>query len=266
MHPDDFFALLWDDYVTHAPSASGIHTLLGGGEPIVNDHIALRTFATPALGLEALNPLFIGMGFAIGDHYRFSAKKLRARYYIHPDPDVPKIFVSELLLEECSDNLRELVLPFFDQVQGDSTSSPAFLASGRPWAISYGDYAELLEESEYAAWLAAHGYRANHFTVSVNALAGFDSLTEVNDLLKRHGYALNTAGGEIKGSPDVLLEQSSTLADRVPVKFSDGEHVIPGCFYEFAYRYPQADGSLYQGFVEASADRIFESTDTRQVE
>ncbi len=35
---------------------------------------------------------------------------------------------------------------------------------------------------------------------------------------------------------------------------------IPSCFYEFAKRYPQADGELYTGFVAASADKIFEST------
>jgi hypothetical protein len=37
-------------------------------------------------------------------------------------------------------------------------------------------------------------------------------------------------------------------------------HEIPTCYYEFARRYPLADGRLYQGFVAASADRIFEST------
>jgi hypothetical protein len=153
------------------------------------------------------------------------------------------------------------VLPLCEQVPAGAADEPAFLFGGRPWDLPFASYQALREESEYAAWLAAHGYRANHFTVSVNDLPGFDSVAAVNAALKRAGYALNDAGGEIKGSPAVLLEQSSTLADRVPVRFSDGEQVIPGCFYEFACRYPQADGSLYQGFVEASADKIFESTD-----
>ncbi len=61
----------------------------------------------------------------------------------------------------------------------------------------------------------------------------------------------------------MLLEQSSTLADKVSVAFSDGELAIPSCFYEFALRYPKADGELYTGFVAASADKIFESTDVR---
>jgi len=50
------------------------------------------------------------------------------------------------------------------------------------------------------------------------------------------------------------------MADKAEVAFSDGVRAIPSCFYEFALRYPQADGVLYPGFVEASADKIFEST------
>jgi hypothetical protein len=263
MHPATLFDLLWADYLTAAPSARRIHDLLGRGAPIINDHVALRTFATPTLGLDALHPLLTGLGFAIGDHYRFKAKKLRARYYLHPEPGVPKIFISELLLAECGKRLRETVTDLCEQVAADAISGPAFLASGRPWDLTFESYAELSRESEYAAWLAAHGYRANHFTVSVNHLPGYDSLAAVNETLKANGFALNTSGGEIKGSPAVLLEQSSTIADRVAVTFRDGEHVIPGCFYEFARRYPQPDGTLYQGFVEASADRIFESTDNK---
>jgi hypothetical protein len=58
----------------------------------------------------------------------------------------------------------------------------------------------------------------------------------------------------------VKLEQSSTMADKAVVKFSDGEVSIPSCFYEFAKRYPLDCGTLYSGFVAASADKIFEST------
>lgn len=264
MQQQDFFARLWADYLSFAPSARPIHTLLGQGHAIVNDHIALRTFNTPELGLEALEPLFTQMGFALGDHYFFQAKKLRARYYQHPDPEVPKIFISELLLEQCSEHLRALILPLCAQVPEDAPQGPEFLASGRHWDVSHAHYQELLAESEYAAWVAALGFRANHFTVSVNHLPGYASVAAVNAALKEAGFALNTAGGEIKGSPEVMLEQSSTLADRVPVAFSDGEQIIPGCFYEFAYRYPQANGELYPGFVEASADKIFESTDAQR--
>jgi hypothetical protein len=117
-----------------------------------------------------------------------------------------------------------------------------------------------LAESEYAAWMAAWGYRANHFTVNINRLADFETIEQVNAALKAAGFVLNTVGGEVKGDPEVMLEQSSTMADKAEVPFSDGVRTIPSCFYEFALRYPQADGVLYPGFVEASADKIFEST------
>ncbi|MGL4896671.1 MAG: DUF1338 domain-containing protein, partial [Shewanella sp.] len=65
--------------------------------------------------------------------------------------------------------------------------------------------------------------------------------------------------------PEVLLEQSSTMADTIAVEFSDGVLEIPSCFYEFALRYPKANGELYTGFVAASADKIFESTNVNKV-
>ncbi len=50
------------------------------------------------------------------------------------------------------------------------------------------------------------------------------------------------------------------MADKVPVTFIEGTEIIPGGFYEFAKRYPMENGDLYPGFVAASADKIFEST------
>ncbi|MFT6903004.1 MAG: hypothetical protein ACJAXS_003225, partial [Colwellia sp.] len=65
-----------------------------------------------------------------------------------------------------------------------------------------------------------------------------------------------------KGDEAVKLEQSSTMADHALVEFSDKTLAIPSCFYEFAKRYPMENGQLYTGFVAASADKIFESTNT----
>jgi hypothetical protein len=72
---------------------------------------------------------------------------------------------------------------------------------------------------------------------------------------------MNTSGGEIKGSPEQLLEQSSVLADTQELEFREGTHTVTTCYYEFAKRYPMENGELYNGFIAASADKIFESTD-----
>ncbi len=126
--------------------------------------------------------------------------------------------------------------------------------------LSYEVYRKLLEESEYAAWFYVFGFRANHFTVSVNSLNLYNSLEKVNQLLKERGFILNTSGGEIKGTRNDYLRQSSTMADLIGIKFEEGLY-IPCCYYEFAERYPLPNGKIFSGFVAGSADKIFESTD-----
>ena len=135
---------------------------------------------------------------------------------------------------------------------------------GRPWQVTLADHRALLAESEYAAWVAAFGFRVNHFTVDVNRLRTFGSIEDVNAFLRAQGFRLNEAGGAVKGTRADRLEQSSTLADETDVDFTDGRARIPSCYYEFARRYPMDDGALFQGFVPASADKIFESTDVRR--
>lgn len=264
MSPSVLFDSLWQDYIHRlCPSADKVHHLLREQDALINDHIALRTFNVAPLGIETLARPFIERGYREAGDYLFESKKLVAKHYEHPDPTQPKVFISELKVEECSPALQAIVAGLVGQVDTSLLSKDDFLWSGRLWDLSYADYRTLAEESEYASWLAAHGYGANHFTVSVNQLNRFSEVRQVNDCLRAAGFSINESGGEVKGSPEVLLEQSSTMADKVPVSFSDGEQVIPGGFYEFAKRYPMANGELYSGFVAASADKIFESTDSQ---
>jgi len=106
------------------------------------------------------------------------------------------------------------------------------------------------------------GYQANHFTVNVNSLRTFESIEEVTELLLENQYQLNEVSGRIKGTPEDLLLQASTIADQIPFKFSDGiTSDVPSCFYEFAQRFTDPVGQLFQGFVPNNANAIFESTD-----
>lgn len=264
-HVDTLFQHLWDNYLSVTPSAVKVHELLGSTQQndVINDHIALRTFNHPKVGLEKLAAHFKAVGYTECGEYHFEAKKLYAKHYEHSDPTKPKVFISELLVEKCSPQLQQTVQQLVDQIDENAVTAENFLYSGTHWQVSHETYQTLLQESEYAAWMAAWGYRANHFTVSINHLDNFTTIEQVNQALKDAGFALNTSGGEIKGSPEVLLEQSSTLADHALVTFNDGEFSIPSCFYEFALRYNKPDGNLYTGFVAASADKIFESTNAR---
>tara|TARA_Y100001956_G_scaffold80942_1_gene97178 strand:+ start:6059 stop:6850 length:792 start_codon:yes stop_codon:yes gene_type:complete len=261
MTPDVLFRPLWNDYIQRlCPSAEKVHHLLQEDEALINDHIALRTFNVEPLGIATLAQPFLDAGYTPCGDYVFESKKLVAKHFEHPDPTQPKVFISELKVEECSAELQAIVAKLVEQVDASQLQSPEFLYGGRLWDLSYADFQSLAKESEYASWLAAHGYGANHFTVSVNQLSAFDEVVGVNNHLRDAGFTINEFGGEVKGSPDVLLEQSSTMADKVAVTFTEGSEVIPGGFYEFAKRYPMSNGELYPGFVAASADKIFEST------
>jgi hypothetical protein len=261
-----FFKNLWHQYTAINPQAEAIHALLEErGETVVNDHIALRTFNTQKLGIDSLSQHFIAMGYEKQGEYDFEAKKLRAYHFEHSkNPNHPKIFISELLIEHFSDELQRIVHEIDAQVADSDVESIEFLYSGRLWDLTFEQYIQLLQESEYAAWTAAFGYRANHFTVSINHLTTFFDIQSLNQFILDHGFAMNESGGLIKGTPEQHLEQSSTMAPLVNLEFKASNHLVPSCFYEFAKRYPLQSGRLYQGFIAASADKIFESTDSKK--
>lgn len=264
MSLDHLFDRLWAVYTAITPQAARIHELLvARGEHIVNDHVALRTFDLPGLEIEVLDRAFVAGGYQPAQSYEFPDKKLHAYHYEHPDPARPKLFISALHVNELSGEAGTIIEELAAQMERGAEAHPMFAASGRHWTIERAIYQRLAAESEYAAWVAAFGLCANHFTVSVNHLVSFSGLGELNDFLVDRGFRLNEAGGAIKGSPGQLLEQSSTLADEIDVDMADGSHRVPSCYVEFARRYPGPDGHLFQGFIPTSADRIFESTDRR---
>ncbi|MEW6997894.1 DUF1338 domain-containing protein [Colwelliaceae bacterium BS250] len=256
------FDNIWQQYLAVTPSAEKVHQLLGSGNDLINDHVAYRTFNNDKVNLEKLAKHLLDLGYVECGDYNFVAKKLVAKHFEHPDNTLPKVFISELLVEQFSNEVQAIINRLVAQVDESKVSDDNFLYSGTHWQLSSSEYKTLLNESEYAAWLAAWGYRANHFTVSINHLNDFDCILAVNDLVKNGGFKLNAVGGEVKGDVGVKLEQSSTMADMATVTFSDVAQKIPSCFYEFAKRYPMDCGNLYTGFVAASADKIFESTNS----
>lgn len=263
----DLFKRLWNQYTELTPSAAKIHQLFTAkGENILNDHIAIRTYNDPRINVEVLSQAFLNLGYEANGSYHFEQKKLNAVHFENPnDPSAPKIFISELLLENFSEDLQNTVKSCIDKIDPEDLKSEEILLKGRLWGdISFATYDKLRLESEYAAWLYVYGFCANHFTVNVNALKHFNNLEEVNRFLEQNGFTLNSSGGKIKGTPEQLLEQSSILGDMRETQFTDGLHKIPSCYYEFALRYPMENGELYQGFIASSADKIFESTDLKE--
>jgi hypothetical protein len=269
MRLNTIFSRLWTDYVSQNPSAGKIYGLFTDeGEKVENDHIAFRTLGYPEIDIDVLALPFICNGYVPRGEYFFKDKHLYAKHFESSrDKNAPRIFISRLILSECSDFLQNTLREAFDKVKPEELNSTELIFSGSIFKpLSFDIYNKLREESEYAAWFYVFGFRANHFTVSINSLIKFNTIQGVNELLKKNGFILNNSGGEIKGSHEDLLQQSSTIADKVKVGFVEGFFEVPCCYYEFAKRYPDSTGKLYSGFVAKSADKIFESTDFHRKE
>lgn len=263
MNTTEFFQQLWADYTTLTPQAASIHELFCDDNYTPrNDHVAFRTFNISPINLLALEVHLLRMGYRRYEAYQFEEKKLEAWSYSHVSGQAPRVFLSQLQVEKLSKPAQDIIQGLVKQVEPAQVGEPQVFWSGRLWSPpSWETYNQLLAESEYAAWLSIFGLRANHFTISINHLPEEPDIQTVVNRLIQAGYNLNTAGGVIKGTPADLLQQASTLAEIRPVTFAGGDtHPIPSCYYEFALRHPDASGQLYDGFVAASADRIFEST------
>lgn len=263
MNLNQIFDRLWADYISQNPSAGNIFDLfVKEGEKPDNDHIAFRTLDYPELDIDTLARPFLTNGYIPAGEYHFKEKHLFAKHFELPgDRIAPRVFISHFLLSECSLFIRETFNDLYKNIDTKKLTSGDLIFSGTLFdQLSYEIYNKLRAESEYAAWFYVFGFRANHFTISINSLKKYDNIYKVNELLRNNGFLLNSSGGEVKGTPDDLLQQSSTMADIVKVRFLEGEFEVPACYYEFAQRFPDSTGHLYNGFIAKSADKIFEST------
>lgn len=261
MNIDQFFENLWQGYTQIAPSALKIRTLLEGrGEKWVNDHIAFRTYNRSPIALKDLEPHLLAFGYERFEPYQFESKKLEAFGYLHPDEAYPRVFLSELETHKLSDKANQLIDTLVSQIDAEKIKDPRCMFGGPLWDIpSQETYHALLEESEYAGWVAVNGLCANHFTVSVNGLKDLPDLDALMTFLEESGFEMNMAGGRIKGTKEVNLMQGSTIADKSTVTPPGGEaYEITTCYTEFAERF-----NGFNGFVAKSADKIFESTNVK---
>ncbi|WP_367914374.1 DUF1338 domain-containing protein [Leadbetterella sp. DM7] len=269
--------------ITRAMISGGI---IGDAAEIENDHVAFRTMGVEHLGIRSFEKIFLALGYRKMDYFYFGGKKLDAYWFAPPEPHFPRIFISELRVNDLSETAREIILSYTREVtadpvdQLDLTDGEAidrFLHQPLWRTPQWADYATLLKESEYAAWVIYNRYYLNHYTISVHNLKdGYNTIPEFNAFLEKTGIRLNDSGGKIKISPDGGLLQSSTVAEMIDARFADGDvHTISGSYVEFAERkvLPQfahlepaeiRREHRRDGFETGNADKIFESTFTSQ--
>lgn len=279
-------------YRERVPDVTGIidamiaEGLIKGAEEIENDHIAFRTMGVPFLGIQSLEKIFLHYGYTKQTHYFFPEKKLDAFWYAPPAEHFPRIFISELRVDDLSGTAQAIIRRYTAGIQSDPVDAlnlddaaavDQFLHSSLWPAPGYDEFTTLLAESEYAAWVIYNRYYLNHFTISVHNLKeGYNTIADFNWFLEDKGFILNDAGGKIKRSADGLLLQSSTVAKPVEALFAGGDtHLIAGSYVEFAERrvlpsFAHLSGDAIQrkhrreGFEASNADKIFESTYSSQ--
>ncbi len=283
---------LFKPYLERVPDVKKISNamvsngLISSQDDIVNDHIAFRTLGVPNLGINSFEKIFLHYGYTKEDYFYFEGKKLDAYWYAPPSPEYPRIFISELRVQDLSKETQAIILKYTQEITVDPVDI-LNLNNGQEvgaffykplWQLpSLEDYNALLAESEYASWVIYNRYYLNHYTISVHELPEkYNTVAKFNDFLESIGIRLNTAGGKIKTSADGLLKQSSTVAQMINATFLNNKQAkISGSYVEFAERLPLPEFASVspskltreqrrEGFESANADKIFESTFSSQ--
>ncbi|WCJ32494.1 hypothetical protein M5689_013914 [Euphorbia peplus] len=280
-------------YLNRNPTAKSVLELVqsADGGRVCYDHLAFRTFGVNGHGIDSMASVFLDFGYTQQEELRFPAKKLKALWFSPPrvsvsdggsgvDGPLPRIFVSELLVDQMSPQAQEIIKRY-TEISGSGYKHAALASTlgSLTWKKPlYAEFQQLARESEYAAWTLVNGYALNHVTISTHQLkSNLKHIKSLNQLIEENGFKLNSEGGVLKVSPDGLLQQSSTVADSVTFEFSDGvTEAVPCSYIEFAERLvlPQfknlpeeqiKEFHRRDGFEVGNADKIFESTSKEQL-
>jgi hypothetical protein len=263
---------------------------------VVNDHIAFRTFNTPAgdlpHGIEALARMITPFGYEAAGSYEFKDKFLTARHYEHEDALLPKIFISQLEVSELPKDAQRLInesvagaqclldtdtqaqLRFPDLMLEEAESTKLIdrlyeHVTRLPWSPPRREAViELNKASQYGAWTLLHGNNVNHFTAYINEqqVAEWPDIEATIAGLHAAGIPMKQT---IEGDPGSKLRQTATEAvdEECAVTEADGR---PGrlkwsyAYYELAERgnVPGPDGkpTRFNGFLGPQATNLFEMT------
>ena len=290
---------LWRDYISRVSYAKKyVELVFEKGGKVVNDHIAFRTFNTHTgeqpEGIRAIKHLLNYLEYHPVEKYTFTKKKLTAIHFEHPDPMFPKIFVSQLEVDQLpvwaqqiihdtvvdteyiiSD--RSLGLLSLLQKEGqipkiasDSLVDDLAQYFRRPWrAPRKDDVIKINDVSQYAAWTLLHGNSVNHFTAFINYrdVKDWPDLESTCAGLAAAGVPMKDS---IEGAKGSKLQQSATQAVKEDVEVMGEEEAETirwtYAYYELAERgYIEENGNrkLFSGFLGEQATNLFDMTQTR---
>ena len=289
---------LWEIYRQRVTYARVYEIMIkAAGGTVANDHIALRSLRlivdTPIgsvnLGIPYLESIIQWLGYQVAGEYHFEDRHLHARHYRHPDQnkwDLPKIFISELIVEQLPPSI---VTSIQDTVRSGSffslsTWQQSFIPSQqdekaiakaltqvftRPWEPPKRIVVEAVNAvSQYGAWVLLHGYAVNHFTGYINRqnTPTYPDIESTAQALARQGVPMKD---NFEGGPATGLQQTATQAISEPVTVLDEQGHLDEiswsyAYYELAQRYLVADSTgqqtIFEGFIGPQAQHLFDMT------
>jgi len=280
---------LWQQYRARVSYAQIYEQMiLQAGGIVANDHIAFRSLRlnidTPKgrqnLGIEYLASVAEALGYTAAGEYVFPAQKLYARHYQHPAQeqlDLPKLFISELIVEELPEAIASLIHQSVSDAQlldaksvDDTEIEQLANIFTRPWSPPKQSVVEEVNQvTQYGAWVLLHGYAVNHFTGYVNRqqTSQYPDIEITANGLAALGVPMKA---QIEGGLEVGLRQTATHAVTEMVTVIDdttGKLIqIPWtyAYYEIAQRYQVEKTSGKQGVFDAflgkNAQYLFEMT------
>lgn len=275
---------LWQNYIARVTYAQTYQQMiLKAGGTVANDHIAFRSLRLSIggknLGIEYLGTIAEALGYEIAGEYTFAQTKLYARHYQHPD-DLPKLFISELIVEELPDAIASTIYQTVSSASIlDLSTLKELIATSdvetlgiftRPWLPPKLSIVEKVNAvTQYGAWVLLHGYAVNHFTAYINCqnTPQYPDIESTAKALAELGVPMKA---EIEGSTGSGLRQTATFAvnEMVPV-FDDSSNKVVQIPWTYAY-YELAERSiveiepgkqeLFTGFKGNNAQNLFEMT------
>lgn len=295
----NLFNKLWKEYLRRVPYARIYADLLQHkGGKLVIDHIAFRTLKTHTGeqpdGISDIRHIIKCFGYQPAGKYTFTKKKIDAIHFEHPDKQLPKVFVSQLRVEQLPEwaqqQINEAVkdTPYLLSNNGIELLNrlcvdfklPAeaadFLEADlanyfkRPWNPPQKETVlQVNDISQYAAWVLLHGNSINHFAALINELNVKDlpDLVTISKVLDSKGVPMKEV---IEGDNESILQQTATQAvkENAEVYGEDGIEEINWtyAYFELTRRgYTEIDGHqvLFNGFLENQARHLFNMTQTR---
>ncbi|HDR52867.1 MAG TPA: DUF1338 family protein [Mariniphaga anaerophila] len=289
---------LQEAFLSRVPAARFYAAMIDqkGGRMVI-DHIGFRTLdintgEQPA-GIQGIRHIFECLGYHIAGKYELPKKKLKAIFMEHDAPNLPKIFVSQLNVQQLPGWAKQLFPEVVSETpyllsdsgiellsrlkqDGQLTSEAAEILTDelsgyfrRPWNPPPKDTViKLNEVSHYAAWVLLHGNAPSHFAALVNGqqVKSLPDLETTVRALQKNGVAVKE---NIEGAKGSILRQTATYAvkEEIEVKGDDGPDEITWTYgylelIERGWQETEDGPQLFQGFIENQEKNFYDMTRT----